>query len=153
YAVLAAMGATLTLPGIAGFVLAIGMAVDANVLVYERAKEERTAGSSVAESITGGFERAWSAIADANVTTLLAAILLFFFASGAVRGFGVTLTVGVLVSMFSALVVTRVLLELLTVWSGIEDRPQLMGLTTGSRFQTWLRESAPNLFPKPARWL
>jgi SecD/SecF fusion protein len=153
YAVLAAMGATLTLPGIAGFVLAIGMAVDANVLVYERAKEEHAGGTTVAESIAAGFQRAWSAIADANVTTLLAAVLLFFYASGAVRGFGVTLTIGVLVSMFSALVVTRVLLELLTRWSGIDDRPRLMGLSTGERFQNWLRTSAPNLFPKPSRWL
>lgn len=153
YAVLATMGATLTLPGIAGFVLAIGMAVDANVLVYERAKEEHVTGASVAESIVGGFKRAWSAIADANVTTLLAAILLFFFASGAVRGFGVTLTVGVLVSMFSALVVTRVLLELLTLWRGIEQRPKLMGLATGRRLHEWLENRAPHLFKNPRRWL
>lgn len=153
YAVLATMGATLTLPGIAGFVLAIGMAVDANVLVYERAKEEYAGGLTVAESVGAGFKRAWSAIADANVTTLLAAILLFFFASGAVRGFGVTLTVGVLVSMFSALVVTRILLELITRWPGIEQHPGLMGLTAGRRLHEWLENRAPFLFPKPKRWL
>lgn len=153
FAVLAALGATLTLPGIAGFVLAIGMAVDANVLVYERAKEEHDAGSSIAGSVKAGFERAWSAIADANVTTLLAAILLFFFASGAVRGFGVTLSIGVVVSMFSALVVTRVLLEILTKWSGLDQRPGLMGMTTGRRFQHWLTDGRFDLFRNSRRWL
>ncbi|HEX2152463.1 MAG TPA: protein translocase subunit SecD [Acidimicrobiia bacterium] len=153
YAALAALGATLTLPGIAGFVLAIGMAVDANVLVYERAKEEHAQGGSVGQSLVAGFERAWSAIADANVTTLLAAILLFFFASGGVRGFGVTLSIGVVVSMFSALVVTRVLLELLTRWSALDNRPGVMGMTVGRRFQTWLRDTQPNLLGQWKRWL
>ena len=153
FAVLAALGATLTLPGIAGFVLAIGMAVDANVLVYERAKEEHDAGTSVAGSIKAGFERAFSAIADANVTTLLAAILLFFFASGAVRGFGVTLSIGVVVSLFSALVVTRVLLEILTKWSGADDHPGLIGMTTGRRFQHWLTSGRFDLFRRPRMWL
>jgi SecD/SecF fusion protein len=153
YAVLAGLGATLTLPGIAGFVLAIGMAVDANVLVYERAKEEYSLDPSLGRSLVAGFQRAWSAIADGNVTTLLAAVLLFFFASGAVRGFGVTLTIGVLVSMFSALVVTRVLLEILSSVRALQERPGLMGLTFGRRFQEWLRTSAPNLFAHPGRWL
>ncbi|HSO49475.1 MAG TPA: protein translocase subunit SecD, partial [Acidimicrobiia bacterium] len=153
YAVLAWMGATLTLPGIAGFVLAIGMAVDANVLVYERAKEEYALEPSLGSSILAGFQRAWSAIADANVTTLLAAILLFFFASGAVRGFGVTLTVGVLVSMFSALVVTRVLLELLARIPALQARPNLMGMSVGRRLQNWLKTSGLNLFANPRRWL
>lgn len=153
YAVLATIGATLTLPGIAGFILAIGMAVDANVLVYERAKEEHTAGSSIRESIVAGFSRAWSAIADANMTTLLAAVLLFFFAAGAVRGFGVTLTIGVLVSMFSALVVTRVLLEILTTFSAIQSRPGLMGMTVGRRFQEWIRRTRPDLLGSWRRWL
>lgn len=153
FAVLAALGATLTLPGIAGFVLAIGMAVDANVLVYERAKEEHQAGTSVAGAVKAGFERAFSAIADANVTTLLAAILLFFFASGAVRGFGVTLSIGVIVSLFSALVATRVLLEILTRWSGLNDRPALMGMTTGRRFQQWLTSGRFDLFRRPGMWL
>jgi len=153
YAVLAAIGATLTLPGIAGFILAIGMAVDANVLVYERAKEEHAAGSSIQESFGAGFSRAWSAIADANVTTLLAAVLLFFFAAGAVRGFGVTLTIGVIVSMFSALVVTRVLLQILTRLSGIQSRPGLMGMTVGRRFQEWIRTTRPDLLGSWRRWL
>jgi SecD/SecF fusion protein len=153
YSILAGLGATLTLPGIAGFVLAIGMAVDANVLVYERAKEEYAVDPSLGRSLVAGFQRAWSAIADGNVTTLLAALLLFFFASGAVRGFGVTLTIGVLVSMFSALVVTRVLLELLSKVKALEERPGLMGMTVGRRLQEWLRTSGPNLFESPRRWL
>ena len=153
YAVLVWLGATLTLPGIAGFVLAIGMAVDANVLVYERAKEEYRAKSSIGGALAAGFQRAMSAIADSNVTTLIAAILLFFFAAGAVRGFGVTLTIGVLVSMFSALVVTRVLLELLMRFKSLEGRPGLMGMTVGRRLQDWLKNSGLNLFAKPNRWL
>ncbi|HET9201918.1 MAG TPA: protein translocase subunit SecD [Acidimicrobiia bacterium] len=153
YAVLLWLGATLTLPGIAGFILAIGMAVDANVLVYERAKEEYQVESSIGGALAAGFQRAWSAIADANVTTLLAAVLLFFFAAGAVRGFGVTLTIGVLVSMFSALVVTRVLLELLMQVKYLEERPGLMGMNVGRRLQEWLKTSGPNLFAKPNRWL
>ena len=153
YAVLAGIGATLTLPGIAGFVLAIGMAVDANVLVYERAKEEHAAGSGVGQSIVAGFSKAWSAIADANMTTLLAALLLFFYASGAVRGFGITLSIGVAVSMFSALVVTRVLLEIFGKWFRIDDRPRLAGMTVGRRFQDWIQSTRPNLLGSWRRWL
>ena len=153
YALLVWIGATLTLPGIAGFVLAIGMAVDANVLVYERAKEEYVENRSIKESIVAGFTRAWSAIADANVTTLLAAGLLFIYASGAVRGFGVTLSIGVVVSMFSALVVTRVLLEVLMSLPGMEDRPRLMGMTFGRRFQEWIKTTRPNLLGRWRRWI
>jgi SecD/SecF fusion protein len=153
YAVLVWLGATLTLPGIAGFVLAIGMAVDANVLVYERAKEEYQVEPSVGGALSAGFQRALSAIADSNVTTLLAAILLFFFAAGAVRGFGVTLTIGVLVSMFSALVVTRVLLEVLMRVKSLDEKPRLMGMTVGRRLQEWIKTSGFNLFAKPKRWL
>jgi SecD/SecF fusion protein len=153
YAVLAWLGATLTLPGIAGFVLAIGMAVDANVLVYERAKEEHAQGSSISESILSGFKRAWTAIADANITTLLAAILLFSFASGAVRGFGVTLSIGVVVSMFSALVVTRVFLQLVTSLSAVESRAGLMGMNVGTRFREWIAERQPDLLRSWRRWL
>jgi SecD/SecF fusion protein len=153
YALLIWIGATLTLPGIAGFVLAIGMAVDANVLVYERAKEEYAENHNIGESIVAGFSRAWSAIADANVTTLLAAVLLFFYASGAVRGFGITLSLGVIVSMFSALVVTRVLLEIIGNIPGMEDRPRLMGMTVGQRFQAWIKTAQPNLLGRWRRWI
>lgn len=153
YAALASIGATLTLPGIAGFVLAIGMAVDANVLVYERAKEEHAAGSNVADSINAGFKRAWTAIADANMTTLLAAVLLFFYASGAVRGFGVTLSIGVIVSLFSALVVTRVLLQVFSKLVDLDARPGLAGMNVGKRFQEWIRDTRPNLLGNWKRWL
>ena len=108
-----AIGATLTLPGLAGFVLAIGMAIDANVLVFERAREEYAAarGKGLRAAVTTGFPKAWSAIIDSNITTLLAGGLLFFLASGPVRGFGVTLSIGVLASMVSALVITRALVD------------------------------------------
>jgi SecD/SecF fusion protein len=153
YAFLIWIGATLTLPGIAGFVLAIGMAIDANVLVYERGKEEYIETKTIGGSISAGFSRALSAIGDANVTTLLAAGLLYAFASGAVRGFGITLSIGVIVSMFSALVVTRVLLEILLKLPGMNDRPRLMGLTFGRRFQDWVKNTRPNLLGNWRRWI
>lgn len=138
-------GATITLPGIAGFVLAVGMAVDANVLIYERMKEEHEAGATVRDAAFAGFKRAFTAIADSNITTLLAAILLFFFATGSVRGFGVTLTIGVAVSMFTALVFTRVLVDLFTRSDAISSRPGLLGLEVGRRFRDRLAETRPNL--------
>lgn len=152
FAVLLALRATLTLPGIAGFVLAVGMAVDANVLVFERAKEEHAAGRSVRLAVVAGFRRAWSAIADSNTTTLLAAVLLFFFASGAVRGFGVTLTVGVVVSMFTALVLTRVLVELVARSRWLTARPSLLGLNVGGRLRAWLAERGPDILGRSRRW-
>jgi len=108
YAALVGLGATLTLPGLAGFVLAIGMAVDANVLVFERAREEYSGRRrpNLRTALTGGFRNASSAIVDSNVTTLLAAGLLFLLATGPVRGFGVTLGIGVIASMVSALLIT-----------------------------------------------
>ncbi|WP_068687420.1 protein translocase subunit SecD [Thermobifida halotolerans] len=148
YAALVALGATLTLPGLAGFVLAIGMAIDANVLIFERAREEyqrqdkvyqanKSAGMADAtekeqdeaaagvltrrrrraippnllKAFTTGSQKAWSAVLDTNVTTLIAAVLLFFFASGTVQGFGVTLGLGTIASMISALLIARVLME------------------------------------------
>jgi len=153
FAVLLALRSTLTLPGIAGFVLAIGMAVDANVLVFERMREEHRAGASLRLSLERGFTRAFSAIADSSVTTLLAAGLLFFLASGAVRGFGVTLSVGVLVSLFTALVVTRVLVELVTRAAAVRRRPGLLGLDGGGRLAGWLATRGPNLIAKGRWWL
>jgi SecD/SecF fusion protein len=152
FAVLLALRSTLTLPGIAGFVLAIGMAVDANVLVFERIKEEAATGAGLRRSVERGFRNAFSAIADANITTLLAAVLLFFLASGAVRGFGVTLSVGVIVSMFTALVVTRVLLELLVRWRGLERHPALTGMRVGGRFRQWLDTRQPDVMGKARLW-
>ncbi|MEO6086071.1 MAG: protein translocase subunit SecD [Umezawaea sp.] len=157
YAALLAIGATLTLPGLAGFVLAIGMAVDANVLVFERAREEYAArgvrSGRLLKSVQGGFRGALSAVADSNVTTLLAAGLLFFLATGPVRGFGVTLSIGVLASMFSALVLSRVLLELVLGSRFVERRPWLSGLHTLGRVRTWLVEHGGQLFRTPSRWL
>jgi SecD/SecF fusion protein len=153
FAVLLALRSTLTLPGIAGFVLAIGMAVDANVLVFERMREEHRAGAGLRLSRRRGFAKAFSAIADSSVTTLLAAGLLFFLASGAVRGFGVTLSVGVLVSLFSALVVTRVLVELAARSAVVRRRPGLLGLDGGERLAHWLAERGPNLLGRARWWL
>ncbi len=108
---LTAMGATLTLPGIAGIVLTVGMAVDANVLIFERIRETfRSAELSVGKAIEKGYKEALSTILDANLTTLIAAILLFVFGSGPVRGFAVTLSLGIITSMFCALLLTRMLI-------------------------------------------
>jgi SecD/SecF fusion protein len=153
FAVLLAVGSTLTLPGIAGFVLAIGMAVDANVLVFERMREEHRAGAGLRPALERGFTRALSAITDASITTLLAAGLLFFLASGAVRGFGVTLSVGVLVSLVCALVVTRVLVELAVRAGAVRRRPQLLGLEGGGRLAGWLATRGPDLLGRARWWL
>jgi SecD/SecF fusion protein len=155
YAALVALGATLTLPGLAGFVLAIGMAVDANVLVFERTREEYAAQTrkSMRSALATGFAKAWSAIIDSNVTTLLAAGLLFFLASGPVRGFGVTLSIGVLASMVSALVITRVLAEWAVNRPGVIRRPSLTGLGAIGRIRDWLTRRNPDLMKRRATWL
>ncbi|MGH2755381.1 MAG: protein translocase subunit SecD, partial [Actinomycetota bacterium] len=152
FAVLLAINATLTLPSIAGFVLAIGMAVDANVLVFERMKEEHAAGKTVRAAARQGFSRAWSAIADSNATTVIAALLLFWFATGAVRGFGITLTIGVTVSMFSALVVTRVLVDWIVRSGWAQNRPRLLGMKTGGALHRWLSERGPDLIGRRRIW-
>ncbi|WP_432172773.1 protein translocase subunit SecD [Streptomyces sp. Tue6028] len=155
YAALAALGATLTLPGLAGFVLAIGMAVDANVLVFERAREEYAARRrpSTRSALAAGFRNAFSAIADSNITTLIAAALLFFLASGPVRGFGVTLGIGVLASMFSGLVITRVLAEYATGRPGVRRRPRVTGIATTGAVRDRLTRRSPRLMRHPRRWL
>ncbi|MEW6100907.1 MAG: protein translocase subunit SecD [Candidatus Omnitrophota bacterium] len=107
------VSATLTLPGIAGIVLSLGMAVDANVLINERIREELAAGKSLGAAINNGYNRAFSAIFDSNLTTLIAAFLLFQFGTGPIRGFAVTLTIGLIASLFSAVVVTRTIFEML----------------------------------------
>lgn len=111
-AVLAALNVTLTLPGIAGLILSLGMAVDANIVIFERIKEELRNGHTVRTAVEVGFARAFRAILDSNVTTLIATAVLFYFATGPVRGFAVTLSVGILASMFTAVVLTRYLLRL-----------------------------------------
>ncbi len=120
---LSLLGATLTLPGIAGIALTMGMAVDANVLIYERIREEVRGGRSMISSLQAGFERAFGTILDSHVTTLVAGILMFFLGSGPVKGFAVTLSIGVLTSLFSAILVTRL------------------------QIVTWLRRSKPKEIP------
>lgn len=123
FALLSVIQATLTLPGIAGIILTIGMAVDANVLIFERMREEIRAGRSVMASIDAGYSRAWDTIVDANMTTLIAAAILFLFGSGPVKGFAVALTIGIITSIFSAIMITR----LMVVW--------------------WMRRTKPNTLP------
>ena len=112
FALLTTVGATLTLPGIAGIVLTIGMAVDANVLIFERIREELRTAKGPARAIELGYEKAFSAIVDANITTMIAAVILFAFGSGPVRGFSITLGFGILTSVFTAIFVTRLLVAL-----------------------------------------
>lgn len=112
-AMLSLLQATLTLPGIAGIVLTVGMAVDANVLIFERIREEIRNGNSPQASIHAGYEKAFSTIADANITTLIAALMLFSFGTGPIQGFAVTLSLGIICSMFTAIMVTRGLVNLL----------------------------------------
>ena len=101
----------LSLPGIAGIILSIGMAVDANVVIFERIKEELSAGKTLRSSIDSGFHRAFGAILDSNITTFIAAAVLYFFGKGTIVGFAVTLGLGIVLSMFTALTVTRLLLN------------------------------------------
>ncbi len=112
-AVLSLLQATLTLPGIAGIVLTVGMAVDANVLIFERIREELASGNTPQSSINAGYDKAFSSIADANVTTLIAALVLFGFGTGPIKGFAVTLSIGIMTSMFTAIFGTRVLVNAL----------------------------------------
>ncbi|MBI5078978.1 protein translocase subunit SecD [Candidatus Saganbacteria bacterium] len=112
-ACLALIHTTLTLPGIAGFLLSIGMAVDANVIIFERLKEELRLGKTIKMAFDTAFQRAFAAILDSNVTTIIAAATLFFVGTGTIRGFAVTLTVGILASMFTALILTHMMLNML----------------------------------------
>jgi preprotein translocase subunit SecD len=112
-AILSFLQATLTLPGIAGIVLTVGMAVDANVLIYERIREEIRNGNSPQASIHAGFDKALSTIVDANVTTLIAAVVLFSFGTGPIKGFAVTLFIGIVASMFTAILGSRALINLI----------------------------------------
>lgn len=116
--------ATLTLPGIAGIILTIGMAVDANVLIYERIREEANLGHSNSYAIYQGFKAAFGTIADSNITTVLAALLLYVFGVGAIKGFAVTLTIGIIASMFSAIVITKMLIDAWIKWY----KPKSLGI-------------------------
>ncbi|MEU3020892.1 protein translocase subunit SecD [Nocardiopsis sp. NPDC007018] len=182
YGALVALGATLTLPGLAGFVLAIGMAIDANVLIFERAREEyqrqqktyeanksaglkdatdadsgtsetgalarrrrRAIAPNLEKSFVQGTQKAWSAVLDTNVTTFLAAGLLFFFASGTVQGFGVTLSIGTIASMISALIIARVFVEWAVRRAVVKKHPAITGLDRIGPVRTWLVEKNPQL--------
>jgi preprotein translocase subunit SecD len=112
-ALLSMMGASLSLPGIAGIILTVGMAVDANVLIYERIREEIRKGVSPQAAIRAGFEKAFSAIADSNITTLIAGVVLWVFGAGPIRGFAIVLTLGIATSMFTSLMGSRALITLM----------------------------------------
>jgi SecD/SecF fusion protein len=155
YAMLVGLGSTLTLPGLAGFVLAIGMAIDANVLVFERAREEYQAypSAGLRRALAVGFNKAWSAIIDSNVTTLLAAGLLFFLGSGPIKGFGVTLSIGVIASMISALIIARVLCDLAVSNKAVARRPAVSGLGSVGKVRQWLDRKDPQLMKRRKTWL
>ncbi|WP_445398697.1 protein translocase subunit SecD [Streptomyces sp. LE64] len=157
YAAVVTLGATLTLPGLAGFVLAIGIAVDANVLVFERAREEylrpTSRKSDLRRPLQIGFSKAWSAVTDSHVTTLLAAGLLFAFATGPVKGFGVTLAIGVLASLVSAMLITRLLADWALERGAVRRRPGWTGMTLKGRVRTRLEKRPPRLMHRRRRWL
>ncbi len=141
--VMCAIGATFTLPGIAGIVLTIGMAVDANVLIYERIREEKEKGKSLRGAIAAGYDRAFSTIFDSNLTTLIASVILIFMGTASVKGFGVTLTIGVTASLFTALVVTRLIFDWLLAKNLIKD-VKMMHLVRTSKldFLKWAKPMA-----------
>ncbi len=113
-AVLAGFQGTLTLPGIAGMILTLAVAVDANVLIYERIREELATGKTLRAAIDAGYEKAFSAIFDSNLTTFITGIILFQFGSGPVQGFALTLMIGIVASMFSAIFITRVIFDIMS---------------------------------------
>ena len=123
FACLSLFQATLTLPGIAGIVLTVGMAVDTNVLIYERIREEIRAGKSPYAAVESGFKMAFATIVDSHITTLIAALLLYIFGTGTIKGFAVTLCIGISSSMFTAVMVTRLMVV------------------------TWLRRTRPKVIP------
>jgi len=125
FGVMCSIGATLTLPGIAGMVLTVGMAVDANVLIYERVREELSKGKSLRGAIVAGYARAFGTIFDSHVTTLISSVILIFMGTGEIKGFGVTLTTGVAASLFTALVVTRLIFNFLLDRNWLKSLPML----------------------------
>jgi len=117
---------TLSLSGIAGFILSIGMAVDANILIFARTREELKSGKSVSQAVDAGFKRAWPSIRDGNVSTIITCLILIFFGTSTVQGFGTTLFIGIAVSLFSAIVVTHTLFVII-LGDWLEKRPWLLG--------------------------
>jgi len=119
--ILSMLQATLTLPGIAGIVLTVGMAVDANVLIFERIKEELQLNKNIQKAISAGYAKALLTIADANITTLIASLVLFSFGTGPVKGFAVTLSIGIITSMFTAIVLSRAVINLIYGGRKVEE--------------------------------
>ena len=142
---LASLGAALTLPGIAGIVLTIGMAVDANVLIYERIREEMRGGKGLMVALKEGYSKAYSAIIDANITTLLTAFVLYSFGSGAIRGFATTLIIGIFTSLFSAVVLTR-----LIFFSRLENKKNITFYTEATK--NWFTNTAVNFIGNRRRF-
>ena len=126
------LNATLTLPGIAGIILSIGMAVDANVLIFERFKEEIQKGKTLRSAMEAGFDKAFLTIFDSNLTTVMAAVVLFYLGTGPIRGFAVTLALGVALSMLSAITITRYLLRFL-IASNLAKHPSFYGLISNKK--------------------
>ena len=155
---------TMTLAGIAGFVLSVGMAVDANILIFERTKEELRLGKSLPSAIEAGFNRAWNSILDSNVSSLITATILFLFGSSTIRGFGLVLIIGVLVSMFTAVTVTRTVLRIVVAqpWArkaslygvtrrGVPGPPDLRPRRPRRGARTCLTSSASGTGSSPSR--
>lgn len=154
YGTLVALGATLTLPGLAGLLLSAGLAIDANVLAFERAREEFAGQRAprLIASLDNGYNRALSAIVDSNATTVLAAALLFLLATGPVRGFGVTLAIGTLSSMVSALLVSRVLTDFVVQRGLVRKRPRISGIGAIGRFRTMVEQRNPDIMTRYKLW-
>lgn len=126
FGIMITLGVKLTLPGIAGLILSIGMAVDANVVIYERIKEELRAGKTLRTAVDSGFKRALTSVLDANITTFIAGIVLYYFGTGPIKGFGVTLIIGIVSSMITAVFITKFLLKLF-IGTNITKNPKLYG--------------------------
>ena len=146
--VMASLGATLTMPGIAGIVLTIGMSVDSNILIFERMREERALGKSLTASLEAGFDKAFSAILDGNLTTLITAAIMIYLGTGPVKGFGVTLAIGIFSTMFAALVVSRLFLDL-AIYGGLVKKMPMFSVLQNTRYD-FLRWAKPAF---AASWL
>jgi SecD/SecF fusion protein len=146
--VMASIGATLTMPGIAGIVLTIGMSVDSNILIFERMREELKLGKSLSSALDAGFEKAFSAILDGNLTTLITAAIMIWLGTGPVKGFGVTLTIGIFSTMFAALLISRVFLDI-AINGGFVKRMPMFSILENTQFD-FLRYARPAFI---ASWL
>jgi len=153
FAVFKLIPVTLTLPGITGFLLSTGMAVDANILIFERMKEELRAGRSLWPSLRAGFERAWTSIRDSNISTIITCAILAYFGSNfgasVVRGFAITLFIGVVLSMFTAVLVTRTFMENVFSWIGdrLQDKPWLLGVERNRETPKLMPQATPDKKP------